>query len=176
MRDIGPLWQVSDAVMALTPVNLATGANTGVWLNMANVNGMNFIVPKGIGASGEPVVITFEQAKDSSGTGAKAIDIKFVAYKVAASTTIAAATDIWVPVTSIDPDNPVSSYTGTSQGDKEAVYGFFFRQQDLDTNNGFTYIRIKIADVGATAQIGAVLAIPSGRVYKGGPLKTSLMA
>lgn len=170
---MGALSQVSDLVMGVTPVNFATAANTGAWVNMAEVEGMNVLVVTGIGAAGEDIAFTLEQAKDASGTGAKALTLRYVAYKIGA-TAIAAASDVWVEVSTINRDNPAASYTNTDSAENEFILLAYVLQQDLDLNNGFKFIRGKVADVGSTSQIGTILYIPSGRFYKGKSLNSLL--
>lgn len=166
MNTIGPLSQVSDLILGAGPVNFATAANNGAWVNMAEAEAMNVLIVTGVGTAGEDPVITLEQAKDASGTGAKALTLRYVAYKIGA-TAINAAADVWVEVTSISRDNPAASYTNTDGAENEFIVLVYVLAQDLDINNGFKFIRGKVADVGSGAQLGVILYVPSGRHYKG---------
>ena len=135
---------------------------------MQNVDGMNCLLIKGIGAAGENPIISLEQAQDSAGTGAKALTLRKVATKIG-TPTLVAASDVFAEVASIDRDNPAANYTVPSSGDKEAVVLAYVLQQDLDVNNGFTHIRLNCSDVGATSQLGTLIYIAGNRAYKGGP-------
>ncbi len=168
MDNCGSLPEVADVVLCLDPVNLATAANNGRWVNVANMTAMNFIVIAGAGGSGENPVINLQQAKDSSGTGAKTLQLRRVDYKVGA-TAIAAAQDLWTRVSTITRDAPADSWdtTGIGGGANAINVSIYVLPQDLDINNGFSYVRVQIPDSGSTAKLGTIIAVPIDKAYKG---------
>jgi hypothetical protein len=164
----GPLSEVSDLIIGGGPVDLSSAALAGRWISMANVAAMNAILIAGIGTAGDDPVISLEQATDASGTGAKALNIKHLRYKIG-STSIDAADDVWVEETTIDRDNPAASWDsdGVAGAENVLLVNVYVLPQDLDINNDFAYIRLNVADVGTNAQLGAILYIPSDLTYKG---------
>jgi hypothetical protein len=157
---------VADLVVGLAPVNLAAAANTGRWFSMRNCNAVNAILVTGIGTAGEDPVITFEQARNASGLGAKALTIRRVDEKIG-GTGFTAGNDRWVRVASITRIVPANSRTNTDSAENEAVQSFYILATDLDLANNYSHIRMNVADVGSGAQIGCILYVPSARNYQG---------
>lgn len=177
MEQFGPISEVSDVVVAVKPVDLQTGANNGAWVSMKECAGMNVILIKGVGTAGDDPEFSLAQAKDASGTGSKALTIRRLDYKVGTSgAAFTSTTDLWKRVSTIDRDNPASSYDtdGIDGAENQLVLSAYVLPQDLDHANGFSYIRGVVADVGANAQIGAMIYVPSGRVYQGSHNKSLL--
>lgn len=157
---------VADLVVGLRPIDLSAAANTGRWFSMKDCPAVNAILITAIGTAGDDPVITLEQAQDAAGTGAKALNIYRVDEKIG-GTGFTSSNDLWANVASIDRDNPATSRTNTVSAENEAVQSFFILAQDLDVNNDFTHIRMKVADVGSNAQLGCIIYIPSRRGYQG---------
>lgn len=162
----GALPDVADLVVGLAPVDLSSAANVGRWFSMKNCKAVNAILITAIGTAGDDCVITLEQAKDASATGAKALTIRRIDEKIG-GTGFTSSNDLWTRVTSIDRDNPAASRTNTTQAENEAVQSILILAEDLDINNGFTHIRMKVADVGSNAQLGCIIYIPTARAYQG---------
>ena len=162
----GALPDVADLVVGLAPVNLATAAVNGRWFSMRNCNAVNAILISAIGTAGEDPVITLEQAKDASGTGAKALTLRRVDEKIG-GTGFTSANDLWVNVATIDRDNPAASRTNATSAENEAVQAVYILATDLDLANNFTHIRMNVADVGSGAQLGCIIYVPSQRHYQG---------
>lgn len=164
----GAISEVSDLVIGAVPVDLQAAALNGLFFNLKNCDGLNAILVAAIGTAGDDPVISLEQAKDASGTDAKSLNIYKVDYKVGA-TGFNSTTDLWQNVSTIDRDNPVVSYDSAAVDGAEnaLVLSTYIRQTDLDIANDFTHVRLNCADVGANAQLGAILYIPSGRAYRG---------
>ncbi|MCR9295572.1 MAG: hypothetical protein NXI32_22880 [bacterium] len=168
MERCGAISEVSDFVVGAIPVDLSAAAVNGRWFNTKDVEGVNAIVVAAVGTAGDDPVISFEQAKDASGTGAKALTVQKIDYKIG-STAIDAADDVWQNVASVNLENKVSSFdTDSINGaENELVVAIFIRDTDLDINNDFTHIRVNVADVGTNAQLGGIFYLPSGQAYKG---------
>jgi len=164
----GALPDVSDLVVGAVPVNLATAAVDGLWFHMKDCSAVNALLLAAIGTAGEDPVISLRQATNASGASAKMLNIYRIDYKVGA-TGFTSVTDLWRRVSTIDRDNPVTSYSSdTIDGAENALLlNAFILATDLDINNGFTHVQMRVADVGAAAQLGCVLYIPSQRHYQG---------
>jgi len=175
MDRIGALSEVSDLVIGAGPVDLTTAAIEARWFNMRGCEGVNAILIAAIGTAGEDPIISLEQAQDASATGVKALTIRHLDYKIG-STGIDAADDLWLPVTTIDRDNPADDYDSDPIAGAENVLilSAFILPHDLDVAGNFTHIRMKVADTGAAAQLGVVLYIPTGRQHKGAHLASHL--
>jgi len=168
MGRTGPLHQVSDLIIGLDPVDLSAAAKDGRWVSMKDLVGMNVLLIAGIGTAGDDPVINLQQATDSSGTGAKTLNIYDLVYKIG-STQIDAADDAWVRDTAIDRDNSVASWSSATIAGAEntLLVNCYVLPQDLDVANDFAYIRLQVADVGANAQLGAILYVPDSPAYIG---------
>lgn len=170
---IAALPDVADLVVGLKPQDLSSAANTGRWFSLANCPAVNAVLITAIGTAGDDPVITLEQAKDASGTGAKELTIRRVDEKIG-GTGFTSSNDIWTRVTTIDRDNPATSRTNTTSAENEAVQSIFILATDLDVANGFTHIRMKVADVGSNAQLGCIVYIPAARFYQGKHVTSAL--
>ena len=154
-------------VSGVVPVNLATGANDGDWVSLKNFNHLVVIVHKGAGANGEPPTLTMEQAKDVSGTSAKALTFTKANVKNGADLT---AIGQFTEVT-----QAAAGTYALAAGDTQAVIVVEFDAQDLDVANGFDCVRARIADVGSTSQIGMILYLLSEPRYAGKPQPSAIV-
>jgi hypothetical protein len=140
------------------PINLATGANDGDWVSMKNYRHLAVIIFKGAGAAAEDPTVTMEQATNVAGSGAKALNFTTIYSKEGADLfTIGTFTKI--------TQAAAATYTSATLGDNQALLVIEFNAEDLDVEGGFDCVRVRIADVGATSQIGAALYLLSGPRY-----------
>lgn len=149
---------------ALTPKDLAAAAQAGKWISMKMYNHIEIYVIKAAGASGEPPTLTVEQGTDVSGTAAKALNFTRYTRRTHASdvTTIGTPT-----VTDVAAVNTLT----LAAGNTEELLVFEFDASNLDTANSFDCLRVKFADVGATAQFCAIIYRLTG--CKGDPKQQS---
>lgn len=140
----------SQIVSGVVPVNLATAANDGDWVSLKDYGKLTVVFFKGAGAAGEDPTLTMEQAKDVSGTGAKALDFTDIYTKQGSDlATIGQFTKV--------TQTAANTYTEATSGEEEAIWVVEFNAEDLDVSNGFACIRARVASVGATSQIGTIL-------------------
>ena len=137
------------------PVNLATAANDGDWVSMKNYSELHIVFFGAPGAAAEPATITVEQASAVAGTGAKALNFT-TAYKKQAATNLQ-TTAAWTKITQAAA-NTLALGSG-ADGDKAAIVVITIHAEDLDTEGGFDCVRGRVADVGVTSQLGAMLYI-----------------
>lgn len=136
------------------PVNMATAANPGDYVSMADYESLVILFFKGPGAAGEPPTITLDQATSNGGAGSKALTFTELWTKKAATNLQGVAS--YTRVTQA----AAASYTDTaSTGDQALLLVIEVTADMLDTNGGFKFVRATVADVGATAQTGCVLYI-----------------
>lgn len=155
--NIDPL-EGMDIVPAIIPVDLSGAANAGDWVNLRDYEGLIAVLFKGIGTAGQDPVFTLEQATAAAGTGAKALTFTRIRSKVGTLT----AVGTWTLTT----QTAAGTYTDAVSAEAEAVIAVVVRAAELDINNGFTWVRLSIPDVGAAAQLGCGFYILYGGRYK----------
>lgn len=153
------LAEVVDIVVGFAPVNMATAANTGAWVSVKNATKLTAVLSKGAGTAGEDPTITLQQAKDSSGTGAKALNFTRIYERLGTAT----------EYTRVD-QTAANTYVNAASAEVAGIIQVSVDVHSLDVDNGFCYVRATIADVGAGAQIGGLNYHLSGLGYQGNPL------
>lgn len=143
------------------PVDLAGGANDGDWVSLKNYSELTILFYGKPGAAAEPATITLEQAQAVAGTGAKALTFTTV-YKKQAATNLQ-GTGQWTKVTQAAA--ATFALGSGADGDKAALVAITIHAEDLDTEGGFDCVRARVADVGVTAQLAALVYILGGPRY-----------
>lgn len=169
MTSSAAISQVADFIIGKIPANEALG--NGAWVSMRDCRALSALFVRGIGGAGNFPVITLEQARDASGTGAKALNITKLNAKIGGPN-LNAANDVWVR-NLVDSDDPKASYTFTGHGDKALVAEVVIREQDLDANGGFRYVRLAATAAGTTG-IAGLFYIPIANNYQ--PPQSSALA
>lgn len=134
------------------PVDLATAANNGDWVSLKNYRRCLVVLFKAAGAAAEDPTITLQQATDVAGTGAKNLNFTTLYRKQGADVTAIAQ---WTKTTQA----AANTYTNATLGDEQVLLAIEFSAEDLDFKNNFDCLRATVADVGVTAQLGALLYI-----------------
>jgi hypothetical protein len=137
-------------VSIIEPVNLGAGANAGDWVSMKNYGRIVFIIAGAVGGAGEPIVPTIVQATAAAGTGSKALN--FTRYDRKMAATDLTGTGQFTKVTA------AAGNTISLTGDQAKLAVIEINAEDLDTDNGFTFVSCTIADPGAS-QVGCVIAL-----------------
>lgn len=144
-----------DLSIGLSPVNLATAANTGKRVSMVNVKSVDIILIKGVGSETEDPVLTLKSHTASSGgTGTDLAVITEYYHKSAGALT---GEEVWVKKT----QNAAATISdpggaGTS-AESEQIVVFNVRADQLPQTDN--YLSVDIADVGDGAQLGSLLYI-----------------
>lgn len=158
--------------VALLPVNLAAAASNAVYANMSQVKRLGMLLFAAAGTSAEPIVISLTQATSSAGAGAKACNLAYIKVLEAADIT---ASQAWVTVSTVDRQNPAASYTATQATATNPIAIYVEVDQcDLDLANGFTHVRLNIADTGSGARLGSVVYLSQEKFYQGEPTPSLL--
>ncbi len=154
------LTEEGQLVVAIVPIDLATGANAGDWVSMKHYTDCDIIVVADAGTAGEDPVLTVTQATAVAGTGSKALAFTRVDSKVGAQTGIGQFTK--------NVQAAANTYTDAVSGEAENLFVIHVKAEDLDLANGFDCIQVSIPDTGATAgKIGCALYWLSGARYAG---------
>ena len=139
-------------VQAFNVIDLAAGNNTGDRVNMKLYNHCEIIVNKEPGAVGEPITLTVLQHNAVTGGTSKALPIKHGVFIKSAATDLT-STGVFTAVAA----TTANTYA-LAAGDTAAVVVIPILAEDLDTDGGFTFLSLDIADPGATTgQLGAAL-------------------
>ena len=152
--------------MAIVPVDLSTAANNGDWINVADYESVVCLLVKGIGTAGDDPVFKLQQASAAAGTGAKDLLFTKIYSKVGTQTSIGTFT--------VTDQTAATSYTDTASAEAQAIIGVEIACDQLDVDNGFTWVQLSIADVGANAQIGGAIYILNGPRYPQATLATAI--
>jgi hypothetical protein len=160
------LTEIMQFASGFVPVNLATAANTGDWISLANFDRVAILFHKGVGTAGEDPVITIQQATAAAGTNAKALNVTRVDKKQGADLTAIGQFTVSTSASPATNDTfSTNTWTNSTLAEEQAIVLIHFRAQDLDVNNGFYFIQASIADVGTNSQIGGIMVIPYGARY-----------
>jgi hypothetical protein len=141
--DIGP---------AFVPVDMSTAANTGKRISLRAGQGLTVVLYKAVGTAAQDPVLTFNQHTASSG-GSSAVIAGAVDHFWKKSAATLLGSEAWV-LTSFAANSVV---TLTGEAVNQGIYVFHVDGARLaDT---FKYASVDIADVGAAAQLGALLYV-----------------
>lgn len=134
----GQLIEHAKFVQAFGPVNTTGAGQDGAWVSLKNFKRLAIVLETGAWAGGTSAV-TLEQARDSAGVdGAKGL--AFSKYLKAFDTDD--TPDDAGAVTSVSSD----TYT---IGDNNNVHVIEVRAEDLDINDGYEFVRVRIATPGS---------------------------
>jgi len=145
-------------VSGFVPVDLQTGPNDGDWIILDKYRHVAVIFFKAAGTAGDDPTLTLEQATDVAGTGAKALTFTDLYRKQGAALT---AIGQWTKTTQAAS----ATFTDATSAEVQALWVVEFNASDLDVDNDFVAIRARVADVGAAAQVGALLYVLSEARY-----------
>ena len=118
------------AVLAPTAANAAVGAHVTGYVDLADYHRAFFLLQIGESAGAGTIDVTVQQARDTDGTGAKAL------------TTIAGA---------------AKSPTQVVAADAEGYVGIEIRSPELDVTNGFHCIQVTVTIGGAVYYYSGLL-------------------
>lgn len=132
-------------VPAFVPINATGAAQDGDWCKFGPFKRCCVIIQKGAWAGGTPA-ITLEQATTNAGAGAKAL----------------AFTEKWDGTALTDDilaKVAVSSNTFNLSTTANEFHCIEVKDSDLDINNGFKFIRVRMATPGANNDLVAALYV-----------------
>jgi hypothetical protein len=153
MAGIEALGRLNDFSIAVAPVDLSGGANTGKRVSLKNCVGMQVVIIKGAASTGTDPAFTFKEATaDTSGTSQNMATPPAYFYKKSAAAL--AGTEVWTKVTAVYSTGVI---TLTGEQGNQGIYVFDVLSEDLSA--GFGYIEVDSSDAGSVAQLGTVLYI-----------------
>ena len=169
MHDPMDLILGGSVVQAVVPSDFNNTTVDGVWANMTHVECINMLYSLAIlGTAGTGPIFSLSQAQDAAGTGAKALEITEAWYLAAADITAPGAA-AWTAL-SASRTPPVASWDADSVGADilELIFVARVHQQNLDTNNGFTHVRMTALSGNTVGgRFGHMMYIATDRKYSG---------
>lgn len=143
------LLECKNVKLVTAPVDLNTAAVTGDRVDLKGNKKVAFVISMGT-STGATVQFDLKQHNAASSGTSKALSIANVYYKKAGAAT---------SFTKVEPTVEASSYDlSTDFAANGGVVIFEVNEDQLDTNNGFGWVSVDIADSGA-AKLGSVIAI-----------------
>ena len=157
-----------DIIEGFPAVDLQTAPNTGDWVAVGGSESVLVLFISGVGTAGDDPTLTIQQAKDNSGGSVKALNIvtsPVQIWKKQAATDLSAVTK-WADASG---DVATNTWTHSNAAEQSVMVAVEFLGQDLDFANDFGFLRATVADVGANAQPGCLLYLPSNLTYGASP-------
>lgn len=157
---------------AFAPVAMNSGAPTIDWVSLKGYGRATFVFFKAAGTANDDPTITLLQAPDVTGAGSKALTIKRVDKKQAATNLFSTA-----QFTTSTPASPATNdtfttntWTNSTLAEQVAIVCIEIDANDLDADNAFDCVGVTIADVGTNAQLGCGLWVLREPRYQDIPL------
>lgn len=139
---------VGNIVAGFVPLDLQTQRDSQ-WVTITATQKLLVVLFKGTGTDGDDPIFALQQAKDTSGTGVKALTFTTIYTKQGADVQAVAA---WTEVT----QSAYASYTNTN-GHLQCIWMVEVNGNDLDRDNLFNSVRATLNDTGTNPQLGCVL-------------------
>lgn len=154
MSNIG-LGEVYDLSIGLSPVDLATADNTGKRVSLKEISSVTIVLIKGAGTAAQDPVLTLQQ--HTASTGGTSTDLEVIdKYWVKSEATLD-GDEVWTEVSQTAAATITDPGGAGTSAESEQLVAINVRADQLTAGN--SYISLNIADVGAAAQLGAVLYI-----------------
>ena len=153
--------EVIDIIPAIVPSDFHGQTNNGLWVSMASPWRVGILVFKGTGTAAQDPVLTLNQATDNAGTNSKALNFTRIRTKYGSTALSQTTMNQWSLVTQA----AANTFTMTSQAANCAMVFIEVREADVDIQNGFKFIQLSVASVGANAQICSAIYIGGGLEY-----------
>lgn len=144
-------------------VDLQTGANTGDWVSLETYNRMAVVFLSAVGTAADDPTLTLQEATDNAGAGAQNLNFTRIYRKQAAVDL--SGTAQWVETTQV----AANTFTNATAAEEDLIWVVEFRSTDLDVDDGYTFLRATVADIGANAQLGYLMYIASEPRYPAAP-------
>lgn len=145
---------------AFVPVDMQAGANAGDWVNMALYTTCIAVLFKAAGTAGDDPIFKLQQAQAADGTGAKDLLFSVIYKKVGTLASVATFTRT--------EQTAATSHTDAVSAEAQGIFAVEVNAEDLDINNGFTYVQLSVADIGTNAQLGCAFYLMMNPRYNSG--------
>lgn len=144
-----------DLSTGLSPVNLATGTNTGKRLYMRDIVSVDVVVIKGAGTAAEDPVLTLKQ--HTAASGGTTTDLAVITQYLLKNEATLDGDETWSLVTQAAAATVTDPGAVGTSAESEQLVVINVRADQMTAGN--THISLDIADVGTNSQLGTVLYI-----------------
>ncbi|MCA9013869.1 MAG: hypothetical protein KDA77_00935 [Planctomycetaceae bacterium] len=150
-----------DIIPAFMPIDLSTATNVGDRINFQSYDRCVFVLMASVGTAGDDPVISAQQHDAASSGNSKALNFTRIRHKVGV-TDIDAVGQFTLVKQSASDSFDTAAIDGA---ENEMLIAIEVLAEDLDSENGFTFVSFNVADVGANSQVGAGFYILQGADY-----------
>lgn len=157
MRGLGTDYDLS---IGAAPADLSSAATTGKRVYMSGLDSVDVVIVKGAGTAGDDPAVTLRASTAAS--GGTTADLAVIAGYFLKDATALAGTEKWA----VRTQNAAAAISdpggaGTSAEHQQICV---IHVNATDMPHGSPYLSLNIADVGANAQLAAVLYILHGQI------------
>jgi hypothetical protein len=143
------LGRLVDLSIGFAPVDMSTAANPGKRVSLRNADGLAIVLFKAVGTAAQDPVLTLNQ--HTASTGGSSAALVGIDHHFRKSATTLLGSEAWVRT----DQTLASTLTLTGEAAKQGIY--VVEVEGARLSDGFKYVSLDIADVGANAQLGTVL-------------------
>lgn len=152
LRGLGTDYDIS---IGAAPVDLSSAAVTGKRFDMTGLDSVDIVLIKGAGTAADDPAVTVRASTAAS--GGTVADLPVVAsYNIKGATALA-GTEQWTTVTQAASASVSDPGAGGVSAEHQMLVVIRVKAEDMPA--GSPYIQLNVADVGANAQLGAVIYI-----------------
>lgn len=149
------LGEFYDLSIGLSPVNLATAANTGKRVSMREVTSVDIVFIKGAGTAAEDPVVTLKQ--HTASTSGTTSDLAVISQYLLKTEATLDGDETWTAVTQTAAATITDPGAAGTSAESEQLVVINVRADQLTAGN--THISLDVADSGTNSQLGAVVYI-----------------
>ncbi len=143
--------------LAAPPASLDAGATTGDYVCLKDAHSVVFVMWSGVGTAGDDFTVSFFQATDVAGTGAKDLAPPTGSTFVKQAATNHATTGQFSDGS--DDIAATNDWTNATNAEQVVLLVVEVQASELDADGGFDCVRMDIDDPGANAQAGGAMYI-----------------
>jgi hypothetical protein len=144
-----------DLSIGVPPSDLSSAASTGKRVYVSGVDSVDVVLIKAAGTAGDDPAVTL--VASSAATGGTSANLATISAYHLKDATALAGTETWVKKTQATAATVTDPGGAGTSAEHQQIAVFHVRREDMPA--GKPYLSLNIADVGANAQLGAVLYI-----------------
>lgn len=152
MEALGRLLDIS---VGAAPVDLSSAAVTGKRVSLKFSAGVTIVVFKGAGTAGDDPTVTLRQ--HTAATGGTSANLPVIDHYYLKDAATLAGSETWTKVTQAAAATIADPGAAGTSAEHQQILVIEVRSEQL--GDGYDYVSLDVADVGANAQLGGVLYI-----------------
>ncbi|MDQ1248226.1 MAG: hypothetical protein QG597_2598, partial [Actinomycetota bacterium] len=150
LEGLGRLYDVS---VGAAPVDLSAAAVTGKRVSLRHASGVTILVVKGAGTAGDDPTITLQEHTAASGGTSQ--NLAAIDHYYLKNATALAGTETWARKTQTAAATIADPGGAGTSAESQQILAIEVRGEQLSA--GYAYLSVNVGDVGANAQLGAVI-------------------